>query len=296
MQTLALLGCDRRLVARIVELLPARWHAEELGRWHELVRRLSSESPPDVLLFTSIHLTEPVRRSIVELRKKGYFVPAAVYLPDPSLELAHFAGRIHRHGVEPIFGDADLDPAVERLLARAAPGLGSLIANGLGVTSGLASRLLALLEADPRMHSAPPSRLADALGASRSALYRALRSARLPPPGELQAFFRLWPGLLRIKAGGRGEDAAFEARRPDYPAFRKAVARHLGMTVFEVRRAEGAGALLRRWAAHHTHRQVAGIGEAPAGASGPHSKGGGGWRSRSRPDLSRRSPPGWRDE
>src|SRR5688572_25933890 len=102
MRILLVIGCGQDLVTRICGLLPDDWLVEALATWHECVRRLSSGSPPDLLLFTDLQLSDEVRRSVVTLRSKRYFVPAAVYLPDPSPELAHFAGTIHRHGVEAI--------------------------------------------------------------------------------------------------------------------------------------------------------------------------------------------------
>ena len=252
MRTLILLGCGQDLVARVDELLPEGWSMEELEAWRDLVRRLSSDVPPDVLLFTSRYLNESVRRSVVELRKKRYFVPTAVYLPEPAPLLAHWAGRMHRHGIEPIFGLAELRSGVAQLLERAEPLVGGEIARLLGV-SGVGERLLVLLENDPETLAAPPDRLAGWLGMSRSTLYRGLQAVGLPPPGELQALFRLWPGVVRIMEGGRGEDAAFEAGCPHYSSFRKAVATHFGLTIREVRRAERPRAVLHRWAAFQGH-------------------------------------------
>src|SRR5688572_30661923 len=256
MRTLVLLGCDAHLTARIEELLPAGWAVEQLEVWTDLVRRLSSEAPPDLLFFTSKYLNDDVRRSVIELRKRRYFVPASVYLVDPNPLAAHFAGRMHRHGIEPIFGPSDLRRGVAELLDRAAPLVGAAIARMLATPGGVGERLLALLESDPTMIAASPQRLAHALGTSRSALYRGLQNESLPPPGELQALFRLWPGVLRIWSGGRGVDAAVEAGSPHYPSFRKAVATHFGLTIREVRRAESPAALLRRWTAFQRQAQA----------------------------------------
>src|SRR6185503_19677807 len=103
-------------------------------------------------------------------------------------------------------------------IERAAPLVGAAIARMLPMPGGIGERLLALLETDPSMIGATPQRLAVALGTSRSALYRGLQGEGLPPPGELQALFRLWPGVLRIWSGGRGVDAAVEAGCPHYPS------------------------------------------------------------------------------
>jgi hypothetical protein len=256
MRIFVALGADQYLLSRIAEFLPAGWAVEELGGWHDLVRRLSSENPPDVLLFTSKHLNDDVRRSIIDLRKRRQFVPAAVYLLDPNPAAAHFAGRLHRHGIEPIFGPADLRKGITQVIERAAPLVGAAIARMLPIPGGIGERLLALLESDAEMIAAAPQRLALALGTSRSALYRGLQNEGLPPPGEIQALFRLWPGVLRIWSGGRGVDAAVEADCPHYPSFRKAVATHFGMTIREVRRAEGPAALLRRWTAFQRQAQA----------------------------------------
>ena len=256
MRTFVALGADQHLLSRIAEFLPAGWATEELYGWQDLVRRLSSENPPDVLLFTSRYLNDDVRRSIIELRKRRQFVPAAVYLLDPNPAAAHFAGRLHRHGIEPIFGPPDLRKGIAQVIERAAPLVGAAIARMLPIPGGVGERLLALLESEPEMISATPQRLAAVLGTSRSALYRGLQNEGLPPPGEIQALFRLWPGVLRIWSGGRGVDAAVEADCPHYPSFRKAVATHFGMTIREVRRAEGPAALLRRWTAFQRQAQA----------------------------------------
>src|SRR5262245_57959332 len=171
MRTFVALGCDPHLLSRIAEFLPVGWAIEELHGWQDLVRRLASENPPDVCLFTSKYLHDDVRRSIIELRKRRQFVPSAVYLLDPNPAAAHFAGRLHRHGIEPIFGPADLRKGVAQVIERAAPLVGAAIARMLPMPGGVGERLLALLESEPSMIAATPQRLAAALGTSRSALY-----------------------------------------------------------------------------------------------------------------------------
>ena len=208
-----------------------------------------------MLLFTGTHLTEQAFRAVADLCKKRLFVPAAVYFADSTLEQAYAAGRLHRHRVEPIFGPAQLGAGVTRLLERAVPVVRSGVVYTLGVADGLGERLLALLDRDPAMLTATPNDLARELGISRSGLYRGLRAARLPPPGAFQALFRLWPGMLRIAVGGRGDDAEFEAGCPHYLAFRRAVATHFRLTIREIRELADSPALLRRWAIHQTRHQ-----------------------------------------
>jgi hypothetical protein len=250
MRTFLFLGSSRDVLDALRQL-PDGWTVDRAGSWSEVVHRLTSRLAPDVLLFTAAHLTDRGFAAIVGLRRKGFFVPAAVYLEGAPVERVHFAGRLHRHGVHAIFTRDELGIGVETLRGRAALVVRGGIAHMLGVSGGVGERLLALLDGDPAMLTASPDRLAHALGISRSGLYRGLRAARLPSPGALQALFRLWPGLLRIAQGGRGEDAAFEAGCPHYLSFRRAVATHLGLTIREVRSLADPRALLQRWARHH---------------------------------------------
>lgn len=247
MRTLLLLGCDRDLTSRIRRLLPADWRTEEAADWPNVVSRMSSADPPQLFLFTARELHPDVRRTVVALRRRGYFVPAAVYLGSPAPVLAHLAGRLHHHGVHSIFGALELEHAVRALLRRSPPDLRAALARVLDLGPGTGTRLLALLERRRELVDASPERLAAELGCSRTALYRALRAAGLPPPGSIQALYRLWPGVMRIVTGGRGSDAAFEAGCPHYGSFRKGLVTHFGMTIGQLRAAGSTQAVLHRW-------------------------------------------------
>lgn len=248
MRTLLWLGPDRQAAA--APPVPDGWTLDRVGSWNEVIHRLTARRPPDALLFGVEHLGEEGERAILGLRRKGFFVPAAVHLDGAGPAEVHRAGRLHRHGVEPVFSRAELEPAIGRLAARSEPLLHAALTRVLRVGRGTGDRLLSLLDDDPEAWSAPPERLARSLGTSRSGLYRALRTEGLPPPGAIQALYRLWPGVLRIARGGRGEDAAFEASCPHYLAFRRAVATHFGLTIRDVRTLGDPAALLRRWALH----------------------------------------------
>jgi hypothetical protein len=230
---------------------------EEASSWPGAVARLSSRDHPQLLLCAGSVLDPHAPTTFLELRRKGLLIPTAVYLERPTAALSYIAGQLYRHRVQTIFGAEELEIGVAMLLRRSTHDLGEALLCQLGTGSTLVRRLLELLDRQHELSFEGPDKLASELRCSRSALYRALRSAGLPPPGAVQTLYRLWPGVIRVVAGGRVGDAALEARCPHYHSFRKAVLTHFGLTIGQLRSAPDLDSVLRRWVDFH---QVDGIG------------------------------------
>jgi AraC-like DNA-binding protein len=250
MQTLLLVGLDEDTRSRVCDVLPDGWLTKAVPTFGAAVRVLLSRDPPQVMLFTSDELSEDVRRSLIKLSIRGYTVPSAVLIRDLKPSVVHLAGRVHRHDVRPIFGMEDLDAGIGVLIARAGRPLSSRLERVIRTSNATWRSLIGLLEADRSCHTASPEKLAAKLGVSRSGLYRRLRQAGLPSPHAVQELYRLWPGVQRVVGGGSGEDAAFEADRPHPTAFRRAVARHFGMSLKALREVGDLDRVLKRWVAH----------------------------------------------
>jgi len=251
MRTLLVLGGDRQLNARIRHVVGNDWRVEEASDWPGAVEHLTSRDPPQALLCTGSLLGPGSPKTFLELRRKSCLVSAAVYLERPTPALSYLAGQLYRYRVQTIFGTEELEMGVRVLLRRATHDLGQSLLRKLGAGPTLVRQLLETLDRQHELSVERPDLLASELRCSRSALYRALRSAGLPPPGSIQALYRLWPGVVRIVTGGRGVDAAVEAHCPHYHSFRKAVWTHFGLSIGQLRAAPDLDGVLRRWVDFH---------------------------------------------
>jgi hypothetical protein len=251
MRTVLLLAGDRQLNAKVRHIVGDDWRIEEASDWPSAIGRLGSRDPPQALLCSGSLLGPGAPETFRELRRKSCLISAAVYLERPTPALSYLAGQLYRYRVQTIFGAEELEMGVRVLLRRATHDLGQSLLRKLGAGTTLVRRLLETLDRQHELSAERPDRLASELRCSRSALYRALRSAGLPPPGSIQALYRLWPGVVRIVAGGRGADAATEAHCPHYHSFRKAVWTHFGLSIGQLRAAPDLDSVLRRWVDFH---------------------------------------------
>lgn len=113
--------------------------------------------------------------------------------------------------------------------------------------------LIRLFASDARSLKWKVKVVAEHLGIGKSALYEALNRDGLPGVSHLQMLFRLVAAARLIQRGASTADAAYCAGLTEARSLRRALRRHLDVSVVEVRDKPNYRWMVERWIERHVH-------------------------------------------
>jgi AraC-like DNA-binding protein len=226
---------------RVRAALRGRHSIESCADWAQLTLRC--EEQPIHMVVLDLFDTRPMTLEAFRQLTRRFPRLVTVAYVDPGAGREHDLFDAGRSGVNAlVLFDRDDDPvSLSATLERAeARGVASLVRAALGTSSPMVRDfvLLCVTRAHERL---TPTRVANALNASRRVLARQLEEAHLPPPQRLITCCRLVVAAYFLEDQHRSADSIANALQfPSGSAFRNACQRYLGATPSEIRERGGA--------------------------------------------------------
>lgn len=124
---------------------------------------------------------------------------------------------------------------------------GRYLKNQVDSSATITTALIDLLVSDRESLTWPVERVARRLGVGKTRVYGVLRREGVPTVARWQMLFRLLEGCALLQRGASTEDAAYWTQLANGRSLRRAMHRHLGATVADVRAAEGWRWVVDRW-------------------------------------------------
>ncbi len=259
MHRLVVYGSHPSFLTEVAAVTGVDWSVVQARDWRFVLHEMIAEVPPGALLFEVGALTPQGIRVLTLMARKGFLPPSGVYLTSvtaPNLMCAWQVAELEVDLVLPSVSGAGIGRFLEHRRGMAA----AVLSRYLGTTSGVVRRFFDILHSGGPVLEASVDEVAAVVGLSRSRLYEELARAGAPPVGRCQTLFRMLPGIRVLRMGGTAEDAAHSARMADPTTFRKALRRHLQLSVSDVRDTESVHAVLLRWISVNADRSIVATG------------------------------------
>ena len=217
-----------------------------------LVGTVASSGATDLLFLCDRAVDSAVVRGVGTLGRKGLLPPTVLCGVCGTAETAQHAWDLGKH-LAGVGTEAD---QLSRMLDRwthqtATSAAGQYLERHVSSSSTVVSSLINLLASSRESLTWPVETVARSLDVGKTKLYRILHDEGLPTVARWQMLFRLLEACALLQRGASAEDAAYWAQLADERSLRRALDRHLGTVVTEVRATEGWRWVVDRWLSIH---------------------------------------------
>lgn len=237
-----------------VAVAPSLFTVESAADWSAVARALTSDAPPSVLAVCVASISGRGAAAVTSFAEQGVLPTTVLCGACVAKEHLRDAWCLANWTDYLVLSSGELRETVEAAAKRSsAVTIGEYVLARYEVKSSTIRGFIRGLAICQHAWTRDVRAVAESLGSSRSTLYAELTRESVPSIARWQMFFRLMCSLPALQRGASPESAAFQVGLTDAASLRRALRRHFGVSIRQVRTESGWRWLADRWIEVHRH-------------------------------------------